>query len=309
MSLTNFRQVCDFNTSFGLAHYDIQQHNIFVENQKLTKLRIDLCKEEGHELTEAIETHNLTEIIDALTDELYVIYGAASSFGVDIDELFKKKLVRKFNETKFGKKMSDTVKNMSCENIIASSGLLDKTITELSNYQLIRKIAVNNYDMFTEQQCCNLNYNNIVETFTYDNKNDKNDKNIYSVYSSLHNTIKTDILTLENETHKQNFNNVVECLCNLLFDTYTMGVFLGIDLDWSFDVVHRSNMSKLCITEEEALLTVNYYKKNDNRYKTPNYRKSVNEKYWVVFNEDSGKILKSVNYTPANFTDCPKKLE
>ena len=71
----------------------------------------------------------------------------------------------------------------------------------------------------------------------------------------------------------------------------------------SFDIVHRSNMSKLCISEEEAKQTVENYKLNDKRYKTPEYRKSDNDKYWVVFNRGTGKILKSINYNPADFRE------
>ena len=60
-------------------------------------------------------------------------------------------------------------------------------------------------------------------------------------------------------------------------------------------------MSKLCKNEDEAQKTVEWYKNNDDRYKTPEYRLSDDKKYWVVFNKDSGKILKSINYTPADF--------
>ena len=86
----------------------------------------------------------------------------------------------------------------------------------------------------------------------------------------------------------------------LLFNTYKMGVLFGIDLDKSFEIVHNSNMSKLCNNEQEAIDTVEWYKKNDNRYDSPNYRLSYNKQYWVIFNESSGKILKNKNYTPAN---------
>ena len=60
-------------------------------------------------------------------------------------------------------------------------------------------------------------------------------------------------------------------------------------------------MSKLCSTEEDAKLTVEWYKQNETRYDSPNYRKSDNNKYWVVFNESTGKILKFKDYKQANF--------
>jgi hypothetical protein len=52
-------------------------------------------------------------------------------------------------------------------------------------------------------------------------------------------------------------------------------------------------MSKLCISEEEAIATVEKYKKNDDRYDTPSYREA--EGYWVIYNKSTGKILKSMN--------------
>ena len=76
---------------------------------------------------------------------------------------------------------------------------------------------------------------------------------------------------------------------------------LGINLDQSFDIVHKSNMSKLCRDKYDAMITVDKYKRTDKRYKTPDCRLSDNKKGWVIFNRDTGKILKSYKYTPADF--------
>ena len=73
------------------------------------------------------------------------------------------------------------------------------------------------------------------------------------------------------------------------------------DLDKSFDIVHLSNMSKLCVDEAEAKRTVDNYKETQTKYDSPNLKKSENGDYWVVYNESTGKILKSIKYTPANF--------
>ncbi len=58
-------------------------------NYKTIKLRIDLIKEELNELEEAINNNNLVEVADALTDILYVTYGAGHSFGIDLDACFE----------------------------------------------------------------------------------------------------------------------------------------------------------------------------------------------------------------------------
>ena len=71
----------------------------------------------------------------------------------------------------------------------------------------------------------------------------------------------------------------------------------------SYTIVHESNMTKLCKTEEEAIKTVEWYKNNEKRYDTPAYKKSKNDKDWIIYNESTNKILKSINYIPANFTN------
>ena len=85
---TNFEKVSHFNRVFGLPDYDKLQKNVFTENPKLVKLRLDLIKEEVSELEEAIQNHDMKEVIDALSDILYVVYGAGSSFGIDLDKSF-----------------------------------------------------------------------------------------------------------------------------------------------------------------------------------------------------------------------------
>ena len=84
----NFDKVCLFNKVFGLPHHQTLQKDIFTQNPKLVKLRLDLITEEVNELQDAIKTQNMKEVIDALSDILYVVYGAGSSFGIDLNESF-----------------------------------------------------------------------------------------------------------------------------------------------------------------------------------------------------------------------------
>ena len=154
-SNSNFKKVLDFNKSFGIQVFDKIQKNITKDDPKLIKYRLSLITEEAEELKEAVENHDFKEIVDALTDILYVVYG--------------------------------------------------------------------------------------------------------------------------------------------------MGTSIGVDLDKAFNIVHKSNMSKLCNTEEEAIETVEWYKNNEKRYDSPNYRKSDDGTKWVVYNESTKKILKSINYKKVNF--------
>lgn len=95
---TNFEKVTTFNRSFGVTTHDTPQPNIFTTDPKLVALRLALITEEVNELKDAIATKDFTETIDALADILYVVYGAGSSFGIDLDKAFD--LVHKSNMSK-----------------------------------------------------------------------------------------------------------------------------------------------------------------------------------------------------------------
>ena len=69
-------------------------------NNKITSLRLDLIKEELKELEEAINKKDIKEVADALTDILYVTYGAGHAFGIDLDKCFEE--VQNSNMSKFG---------------------------------------------------------------------------------------------------------------------------------------------------------------------------------------------------------------
>lgn len=259
---SNFRKVCDFNKSFGLPHYDNPQKNICNENEKLVDLRINLCVEEIQELTDAFTDKNFTEVVDALTDELYVLYGAGSSFGENLDTLFRQFIV----DNHKGTVVKENETNFSLLKRVLQDNPLDSQFMK----NTIQK------DLFLNRVPTNI--------------------------TMLHSFIINYIDELKKSNIEKNYTFMIEILVSLLYYVYKMGIQLGIDLDTSFDIVHNSNMSKLCSTEQEAIDTVEWYKKNETRYDTPSYRKSDNDKYWVVFNESTGKILKFTGYKPANFT-------
>jgi len=76
-----------------------------------------------------------------------------------------------------------------------------------------------------------------------------------------------------------------------------------IDLIYQFDIVHKSNMTKVCISEEDAKETIEWYKINETRYKQPSFKKiNFNQKdYYVIYDAETKKILKSIKYIPAKF--------
>jgi len=82
--MSNFRKVGIFMKTFG---QEVKNKPSF-STDKINKLRLDLIKEELTELTEAMNNKDLLEVADALTDILYVTYGAGHAFGINLDKCF-----------------------------------------------------------------------------------------------------------------------------------------------------------------------------------------------------------------------------
>ena len=83
--MSNFSKVGIFMKTFG---QEVKDKPAF-STEKINKLRIDLIKEELDEFTEAMKNNDLLEVADALTDILYVTYGAGHAFGIDLDKCFE----------------------------------------------------------------------------------------------------------------------------------------------------------------------------------------------------------------------------
>ena len=83
--MSNFNKVKTFMKTFG---QEVKTKPSFSAD-KINRLRYDLIKEELEELKEALENKDLLEVADALTDILYVTYGAGHAFGIDLDKCFE----------------------------------------------------------------------------------------------------------------------------------------------------------------------------------------------------------------------------
>ena len=94
--MSNFNKVKAFMNTYG---QDVKENASFPDDT-VVKLRVDLIEEELNELKEAIKNNDLVEVADALTDILYVTYGAGHSFGVDLDKCFDE--VQRSNMSKLG---------------------------------------------------------------------------------------------------------------------------------------------------------------------------------------------------------------
>ena len=94
--MSNFESVRKFMKIFG---QEVKEKAEF-PNEKITSLRYDLIREELSELREALEKKDIKEVADALTDILYVTYGAGHAFGVNLDQCFNE--VQNSNMSKLG---------------------------------------------------------------------------------------------------------------------------------------------------------------------------------------------------------------
>jgi len=94
--MSNFESVKKFMETFG---QEIKEKASF-PNDKITSLRYELIKEELNEFKEAIDKKDIKEVADALTDILYVTYGAGHAFGIDLDKCFEE--VQNSNMSKLG---------------------------------------------------------------------------------------------------------------------------------------------------------------------------------------------------------------
>ena len=94
--MSNFEKVKIFMKAFG---QEVKEKAKF-PSDKITSLRYDLINEELSELKEAIHNKDIKEVADALTDILYVAYGAGHAFGIDLDKCFDE--VQKSNMCKLG---------------------------------------------------------------------------------------------------------------------------------------------------------------------------------------------------------------
>jgi len=118
--------------------------------------------------------------------------------------------------------------------------------------------------------------------------------------------IREEVRELEEAVQAEDMVEVLDALGDILVVTYGMAYRLGYNADEVYDFIHKSNMSKFCSTEEEAQATVAKYRAEfeagTSLYATPAYRQSKDKTRWIVYNQETGKILKNMNYRAVDLT-------
>lgn len=110
-------------------------------------------------------------------------------------------------------------------------------------------------------------------------------------------TITCYIDAFERACESRSFDTMIMCLISVIDKTYDLGYYMGFDMDPMFREVHRSNMTKVCTTERDALESVQRYKMQG-IYKLPVVR--VKEPYFLVYDDHLNKILKSFYWDAPN---------
>lgn len=221
MLSNQYNKVKEFHQVFGHPVADTKQYDLFGTNKKLVNFRISLINEEANELMTAYQANDLVEFVDALSDILYVVYGAGLVFGMHFDHV----------------QCIQTVVTHTNKSILQDTNLRDSLYKSDSLYENGLKLYDSTFDEF-EELCC-----------------------------------------------------------NIIKQVYELAMYIQVNINDCFAEVHRSNMTKVCTTEEDAIMTVGWYKENEKRYEEPSYRKT--DQYYVIFDKKTSKILKSRKYEEA----------
>ena len=116
--------------------------------------------------------------------------------------------------------------------------------------------------------------------------------------------VREEMAELEKAVIEKDFVETVDALADIIFVAHGMSCGIGVNMDDVFNIVYKSNMSKLCKNEDEAKETVKYYIDNKEKlgYDSPTYRKAPDNINWVVYNESTKKVLKSIYFNPPDLS-------
>ena len=112
--------------------------------------------------------------------------------------------------------------------------------------------------------------------------------------------IEEEVSELKEAFEKKDFKEVADALSDILYVVYGAGHAFGINLDKTFAEVHESNMTKACNSEAQAQETIEFIKETQPRYTQPSYKLSKDGKYYIIYDKETGKILKNKYYQEVN---------
>ncbi len=306
---SNFQKVQEFNRAFDMVpkepanypdgefdEFDRPQPNafmcirpnLFIDAPKTIKLRLDLIDEEIKELNHAVETNDFVETRDALADILYVVYGMADVLGINIDCYFNQLFNNQVNILNSVNDITNDLHNKYVEELV--SGAVDNVV-QITNFKQIKSY-------------CNVVKNNLSLQLLPIAQNLEEQKRIVLI------RINENYKLLESyclpSASTKDFETIANHINYILLWVYCYAYLSGVDADADFAIVHDSNMSKLCDTENDAMITVaDYIKKyvaGTSPYDSPYYYELPELGKWIVKNKSSGKALKNIKYRKVDFS-------
>lgn len=327
---SNFECVNDFVRDFGQPYRDTVYADVFDKDPKMVNFRMGLIDEEVKELEEAIAANDMVECVDALADILYVVYGAGSVFGLNLDQGYQ--LVHTANMTKFCATEEEAKETVKMYEEKYAAGKTTYATPDYKKSSCGNYFVVYNRDTQKTLKSCKWAQHTFTDFLAgkaveVDTKLTNFEKaalftktggqKFYTtpqsgaLFESDPQLVKQRVALIKEEQEElreaikqKDMVETLDALCDILYVVYGAGFCFGVDLDESFRLVHESNMTKLCKTEDEAKETVAWYKANYDSekrpYTSPAYRMSDSGAYYVVFNDSDdnkkGKILKSIKY-------------
>ena len=112
--------------------------------------------------------------------------------------------------------------------------------------------------------------------------------------------IDEEVRELKEAIIKKDLAKVVDALSDINYVVYGFGHVIGVDLDKAFSIVHESNMTKACKTEDEAEVSIVNYANNP-EFRNVQVGSRMEGDYFVLYRMDNGKILKSINFEEPKF--------
>lgn len=256
MSKSNYHKVYDFYYAFNLLE------NSFVEKDEIHRTKIKLLNEYRIIFNKEFKNDNIGNFINNLLDLIYIYYGCAINFNVDINNAFNTLIKSK---------------------LIHDNRMFKPINLNLTNFQKVNQI-INQNNVNTIQK------NNTLNNYSIN-------KELLSIkLGSLNSIINEFIYNINN-----NLSLVKSNITNGLFELYSIGSILGLNIDKLFEELHISNMTMLCSENDASRLML--FKQN-NEVKNLNdieIHKSNLENYYILYNKSTGEILKSEQYINSVF--------
>lgn len=290
---SNFQKVVDFNTQFGvLKSSELKpKPDILTQDPDTVQHCLKLIREEMGELEKAVVDLDFIEVVDALADILYVVYGAGSRFGIDMDRVLN--IVHDNNMTKLCK-TEDEAKR-SVENYVQCRKKLLEIESVLTvqkeykckseEYYYLQAELDKNFEIFKkslkEIKDSALDNELELKVESIDNNGHVIGKQVEQVFANIRSQNK---FCEESKPKLEKFNAMSQiCRENLEFCKKNKS-FVDLDIDMEF------------------------YEKNKYQlgYDTPSYRKAPDGIHWVVYNQSTNKVLKSIEYKPVDLSNVCK---